>query len=322
MKRNTLRLAFLVLIALLVVVHVVAIRPRLGDDSILGDSFDLAGERSQEVQYYLMESTLVTYALDGTRVATDVFRLRLQCIPASTAGTEGDEYSCARFTVQHGDAPETAIPALENWTYIFDEGGIDEAGQVFGIDHSQFENLVDSSGANLGDAEAYHVYNAFIDFHSFNNVFAEPTPEGRGIQDLTRIGQRVVHDAAFTEAPVNVGSNVAEGSFFKNGEIVLEFKGLGVVNGKTCALLAYDSGKSSFTMIMEPAPNVEIRTVGSSHYYGDIYKDLATNWVQKVTLNEVIVSETTLPMPSDKINSVSERFIVIRNVSESEFNAP
>ena len=135
MKRNVLRIALLVLVALLVVVHVVTIRPRLGNDSILHGSFDLAGERSQETQYYLMESTLVTYALDGTRVATDVFRLRLQCVPATTAGTLGDEYSCAQFTLQRGDAPETAIPALENWTYTFDESGIDEAGQVFGIDH-------------------------------------------------------------------------------------------------------------------------------------------------------------------------------------------
>lgn len=66
---------------------------------------------------------------------------------------------------------------------------------------------------------------------------------------------------------------------------------------------------------------MEIQTVGSSHYKGDIYKDLATNWVQKATMIEFVVSETTLPAPSNKVNSVAERNIIIRNVSEKEFGA-
>ena len=108
---------------------------------------------------------------------------------------------------------------------------------------------------------------------------------------------------------------------FGNGEITLEFKGLSVVCDRYCALLGYDSGQSSFKMIMKPMPNMEIQTVGSSHYKGDIYKDLATNWVQKVTMTEFVVSETILPMPPNKITSVIERDIIIRNVSEKEFGS-
>ncbi|MBN2323235.1 MAG: hypothetical protein JXQ30_05835 [Spirochaetes bacterium] len=289
--------------------------------SILNKTYDLVGEHSQEKQYFLMESKLITYALDGTRVGADIFRLRLKCVPAKIAGKEGDEYTCVRFTLQQGDALETAIPALENWTYVFKQAGIDEKGQVCGIDHGQFENLVDSNGNTLPPDKASHVYNTFIDFHTFCNVFAESTTEGNGIQNLKKIGQKIVHAAAFSEAPVNLGSNVSEGSFFKNGEITLEFKGLSVVNGKYCALLEYDSSESSLKMIMKPMPNMEIETVGSSHYQGDIYKDLATNWVQKVTMNEVVISETTLPMPPNKINSIVERNILIRNVSEKEIDS-
>jgi hypothetical protein len=43
--------------------------------------------------------------------------------------------------------------------------------------------------------------------------------------------------------------------------------------------------------------------------------------VQKATMTELVVSETILPMPPNKINSVIERNIVIRNVSENEFAA-
>ena len=290
-------------------------------DSLLDREFDLAGMRSQETQYFLMESRLIEYAPDGARAGVDVFRLRLKCVPAGIGGRKGDEYTCARFTMQHGDGPEMEIPALENWTYVLNKAGMDEKGQVFGIDHAKFENLVDGGGVAVPPDKSYHVYNAFIDFHSFSDVFAVSAGEGKGIQDLKRIGQRIVHAASFSEPPVNLGSNVAEGSYFRNGEITLEFKGLGVVNGRTCAILEYDSGESSFRMIMRPMPNMEIRAVGGSHYRGDIYKDLASNWVQKATLNELVVSETALPMPPNKINSVVERVILVRNVDEKEFGS-
>ncbi len=321
MRDTSIKSAILVCACLGIITTAVESGSPPSSDSILDREFQLAGKRSQETQYFLMESRLITYALDGSRVGTDIFRLRLKCVPAGIARTAGDEYTCARFTLQQGDAPEMEIPALENWTYVLNQAGMDEKGQVFGIDHGKFENLVDRSGAAISPDKIYHVYNAFIDFHSFCDVFAVSAGEGKGIQDLKKIGQKIVHAAAFSEPPVNLGSNTAEGSYFKNGEITLEFKGLSTVNGRTCALLEYDSGESSFKMIMRPMPNMEILSVGSSHYRGDIYKDIATNWVQKVTMNEVVVSETTLPMPPNKIDSVVERIILIRNVGEKEFSS-
>ena len=38
---------------------------------------DLAGEHAQAIQYFVMESKLVTYALNGTRLSTDRYTLRL-----------------------------------------------------------------------------------------------------------------------------------------------------------------------------------------------------------------------------------------------------
>jgi hypothetical protein len=284
----------------------------------LPQTFGLAGKRSQATQYFLMESKLINYALDGERVGTTIYRLRLRCTPAKLANKAGDEYTCMRFTVQQANGSEVEIPALKNWAYIFQKPETDEKGQLFGIDHGKFENLSDSEGKSLPTDQVYHVYNAFIDFHSFCNVFAERTTDGNGIQDLKRIGQKIVHAAAFSEPPVNLGSKILPGSSFKNGQITLEFKGLSVVNGKECALLEYDSGESSFKMIMKPAPLMEIQAAGSSHYLGDIYKDLATNWVQKATMIEFVVAEVTLPIPPKKVNTVVERHISILNVREDE----
>jgi hypothetical protein len=234
---------------------------------------------------------------------------------------KGDQWTCARFTVQLGDEPEIEVPAVKDWTYVFKipPTGVDEKGQTLGIDHGRFANLVDTSGKAIPPDKAYHVYNAFIDFHAFCDIFAERIEGGNGIQKLKSIGQKIVHAAAHTEAPVNLGSDIAKGSTFKNGHVTMELKGLSSVEGAACAMVGFDSGESSFKMIVKPMPNMEVSTVGSSHYKGDIYIDLSTNWARKVTMYELVVSETTLPMPPGKINSVIERDIEVRNISAEEF---
>lgn len=313
MRVSLVRCALVCLIA----VCIVAEAGRAAERFTLDGEYDLSGERSSETQTFSMESRLVTYALDGSRVGTDVFRMRLRCVPSGVSGKEADEYTCLRFTLEQDGGPEVSIPVLRNWSYLLDEEGIDDRGQVFGIDHARFEGLVDSLGAAVPIGKRYHVYNAFIDYHGFCDFFARPAAEGNGIQHLKKIGDGIVHAAAFSEAPTNLGAGISEGSSFVNGEITLEFKGLSVVNGSPCALVRYDSGESSFKMILKPMPEMEVVTVGSSHYWGDIYRNLETGWVEKVTMTEVVVSETALPGPPDKVNAVIERSITILNVTEA-----
>ena len=185
---------------------------------------------------------------------------------------------------------------------------------MFGIDHAQFENLKDSAGNPVSIENSYMVYNVFIDFHSMF-VFGEKSPIGKGVQDLHKVGDKIIHSAAYSVAPTNLGKQIKEGSVFRNGEITLEFKGLGVVNKKTCALLGYDSGASSFTMLMQYSPTMEVNTNGSSHYWGDIYKDLPSGWLQLATLHEFVVSETVFG--TNRIHGVIERNISIKNIEGS-----
>ena len=287
------------------------------DDAILRQTFDLGAPRASQSQRFEMETRVISYALDGTRTGTDIYRIHLACVPGRAIGKDADEYTCTKFVVQFAGTEEVAIPALKDWKYLFKntETGLDEKGQVFGIDHAKFENLTDANGKSIPVDKSYHLYNAFIDFHAFCNVFAEPVPDGKGIQDLKKMGQRIVHASAFSEPPVNLGSGIAEGSTFKNGEVTLELKGLSLIDEVPCALVAFDSGESSFQMIVKPMPDMEVRSVGSSHYKGDLYVDLATRWVRKVVMDEVVVAETTVPTLPNKINAVIERYSVIRNVS-------
>lgn len=288
--------------------------------------YTLAGDRAQEIQYFIMKTDFIYNALDGKRTGIDSYKLFLMCVPAGLAGKEGDVYTCKKLTAKWNDpagGTEQPIPALKDWEYIYKKTDtrMDEKGQVLGIDHAKFTNLTDADGQPVPQDKTYHIYNNFIDFHGFVDIYAESMGPVNGIEDLKKTGDRIVHAAAFTEAPVNVGSAVAEGSFFKNGEVTMEFKGLSVVNAKTCALVGHDSGASSFHMIVPINQEQKIETVGSSHYFGDIYLDLVSFWPQKVTLIEFIVSEVTLPFPPDKVNSVVERQLEIRNVTEEEFNA-
>ena len=287
---------------------------------MLTQPFDLAGERAPEERYYHMETKVLQYALDGKRTGADVYHLKLKCVPAVLSGKDSDVYTCQEITMQKQGAVPVTVPALANWSYLFTPNaeGIDEKGQLFSIDHSKFENLVDSSGNPLTPDTAYMVYNTFIDFHSFCDVFARPPRDGAGIQDLKTVGQKIVHAAAFSKVPVNLGSNVDEGSYFTNGEITLEFKGLSRVDGKTCAIVAFDSGESSFNMRLQPMPGMNIETMGSSHYFGDIYIDMESKWVQKAHMAEFVVTEVRLPMPPNKLNTVIERDVTIWVVNQAE----
>ena len=279
---------------------------------VLQQQFNLVPPHSQKTQYYDMVSKLQVHAPDGKPLGWDVYHLRLRCVPSADTSV-GDEYTCLKFSVKLHDSTEVVIPALTDWKYHFKQSGNPKDSQLFGIDHSKFENLVDENGNKLPLASTYAVYNAFIDFHSMG-VFADKTPAGKGAQDLHHIGDTVIHNSSFSKPPVNVGSQIAEGSYFQNGEITLTFKGLGLINEKACAILGYDSGESSFYMLMKPMPTMEITTKGSSHYWGDIYKDLNSGWIQKATLKEMVVSQTTIPGMANKTNSVVERSILISNV--------
>ena len=320
MKTNAIKMKiFLIGIAYLLTAYTTA--APINNKVNLSKTFNLAGERSAEIQYFKMESKATSYGLDGTRNGYTTFRLILKVIPSKLSGGLGDEYTCLRFTIQDNDSPEIEIPALKNWIHNFVEIGIDDKGQVFGIDHNKFENLNDGNGNALQTGQKYSIYNAFIDFHSFCDLFALPSPNGNGIQHLSNIGDTIVHAAAFTEAPVNLGNEIKEGSVFKNGEITLNFKGISTIDENLCALVEYDSGESSFKMLMQPAPTFEIKTIGSSHYFGDIYKNLKSNWIQKVTLKEFVVSETIIPAPaSNIINAVIEREILINNIKETDLS--
>ena len=282
--------------------------------------FDLSIDRKPEAQYFQMQTQFVHIGFDGKRTGIETYLLRLNCIPAALSGENLDEYICQEFGLQLNTGGIVTIPALKLWNYRFDlMSGISGKGPVFGIPHDRFEGMVDSLGNKLSPDISYAIYNNFIDFHTFNDIFSRPMKFGKGIQELKSIGDRIVHAVAFTEAPVNLGSMIKSGSSFRNGEVTLELKGISLIDGAACALIGYDSGESTLKMLMAPSQDIEAVTEGGSEYKGDIYIDLETGWVRKVTLDEFVVTETKVINAPTKIDAYTVRHLLLRLISKQEF---
>ncbi len=295
---------------------------KLVKSAVIQDYY-FGGERSQEPHFYHIKSKVITYAEDGTQTSIDVFKLHLMCEPGDRSAGESDKYTCTRFSLQRDGAPEFTVPALKGWSYNFNrrdlnEFMLDKQGQLFSIPNVKFEALTDNTGITLPPEVGYQVYSMFIYYHSYCTGLVEPVEQGNGIQDLKRIGDRIVLESSGIETPIPGGMG-EEGSIFKHGKETLEFKGLSVIDDSPCAIIGFDSGKGSFTMIMKPMPNIEVKTVGRSHYLGDIYLDLESKWVKKVT--KILVDITKTTMSGKKIaNSVIETSLTIKTILKDEFS--
>lgn len=299
----------------------------------LSGPFDLGGPIKAEVRYYIQVTDFVHFGFDGRRTGSETYTVKLMVVPAALSGKGGDEYTVRQFGFATGSGEAATIPALAGWSYVFksNASGRDETGQVLGIPHDKFIGLVTDKGAKIPPLGSYPIYNSFIDFHAFNDEFARPA-EGGGIQDLKASGQTIRHAAAFSEPPVNLGSAVKKGSVFRNGDVRLTFKGIGLVDGAACAIVGYDSGESTLRMIMPFEGGRETVTEGGSQYTGEIYVDLATRWVRKVTMDEHVVTETRLPsagaagtgaagtaMSGQKFPAYVVRHLLTRMVGREEF---
>ncbi len=294
----------------------------LADNELLNQEYDLGGERVQETHYYFVQSELATHSSKGILKSTDVYREYLWVEPGNRSTGEADRFTCKKFVVKRGDAPEVTIPSLNGFSYevnkdLLDVNGIDENGELYSVPEETFEGLEDSSGAQLPFEVGYQVYSAFYYYHSYT-AFAESPSQGAGIQDLKRIGDRVTVEGSFTESPIP-GKIAKDSAFWKNGEITLAFNGLSVVDGRPCAVLGLDSGVCHWSMPMTYMPIMNLKTVGVSNYQADIYLDLESKWVRKLDL--VLFEKTTTTMwgiPVDKSIPVTK--LSIKALTREEFD--
>jgi len=289
----------------------------------LGSSFDLSIERQPATQHYHMQTQFIHMGFDGRRTGVETYLLRLRCVPGVSPGKNLDEYTCLEFGLQLTNGRILTLPGLRQFTYGFDYmSGVTGKGPLFGIPQEPFKGLKDSLGNLLAPDIAYATYNNFVDFHALSDVFPRPLKYIKGVEQLKLVGDRIVHPGAHSEAPVSLDGVVRSGSVFRNGELTLELKGLSLVDGRPCALVNYDSGESTLKMAFVRGEREDLMMEGGSEYTGDIYIDLASGWVRKVTLDEFVVTQTSTRSQPNKIPGYTARHILLRSVPPEDFKKP
>lgn len=235
---------------------------------------------------YQFTTQYLTYTPDGSQISQESTNLEVE-IEVDEKGQQ--HLICKSFSLKDAEGKIHEIPQLSGYT---NEINI-SSDQVLGVDHADFIGLKRDDGIALPPELEYRVYNTFIDFYAFNNVFAQPavTAEGESIADLKAIGQKIVHYSAYSEPPVDLGDSVKKGSYFRNGKVTLEWIGTGNVNGAPCEVVEFDSGESSFEMLMEPAPEVNIHAKGGSQYWGNLYINAKSLWLEKARFRELVISQ-------------------------------
>jgi hypothetical protein len=285
--------------------------------------FDLSIDREPQTQFYHMQTQFVHLGFDGKRTGVETYLLRLRCVPATVSGKNLDEYTCSEFGLQLRNDVVATLPTLRSFTYQFDYmSGIGGKGPMFGIPQEPFEGLVDDRGNRLPPDICYATYNNFVDYHALTDVFPRPLKFIKGIEQLKSVGDRIVYPGAYTEAPVSLTGVVRPGSTFRNGELTLELKGVSLVDDRPCALVNYDSGESTLRMAFIQVNREDVVMEGGSEYTGDLYIDLESGWVRKVTLNESVVTQSNTESKPNKIPGYTARHILLRLIRQQDFEKP
>lgn len=256
------------------------------EQSVGMESFDFTQKRDAGENRYRFTTEYLNYAPNGSLNSKEVTSVDVS-VRIDDQGKQ--TLTCLRFTITDADGKQTEIPRLAGWEHIMDA----TAEEVLGVPHSDFSNLKNSEEVMLTPDIEYRVYNTFVDFYAFNNIFAEPhdVPTQKSIGDLTTVGQTIEHYSSYSEPSVHLGEVIKKGSYFKNGRVTLWWDGVSQIDGKRCALVGFDSGESSFKMNMEPVPDMNIRVEGGSHYWGDLYINQNDLWIERVTFKELVITE-------------------------------
>lgn len=247
-------------------------------------SVDLAGQRSPGTLLYQFSTDYLAYAPDGSLISKEQTVADIE-IEVDDAGRQ--ILTAHKFELIDNDGVRMSIPRLEGWQNRLDS----DSNELLGVPHEDFAGLQTDTGEPLSPEITHRVYNTFVDFYAFNNVFAEPSSaEGNDIGDLTSIGQVIEHYSAYSKPAVSLGETVAAGSYFQNGRVTLEWKGMSRVGGNPCALVGFDSGESEFRMALKPAPGMEFTVNGGSQYWGDLHINTRSLWLEKGTFIEVVLA--------------------------------
>jgi hypothetical protein len=145
------------------------------------------------------------------------------------------------------------------------------------------------------------------------------TEKNGNINRLSKIGSRVESPDAHQSGGWDLPPFITE-SKFANGDYETHFVGLGLIDGRACAILEYINADSTLSSKMQTSPQYVFDQQGSSNFWGHIYVDLETGKLIKGDLFEYVLSRIESSAASFKPMIVFERrYLEIEKIMEDEY---
>ncbi len=145
------------------------------------------------------------------------------------------------------------------------------------------------------------------------------TESAGGISQIKEIGDRISNPGAGQSTAWDFKTLIQD-SDFTNGGYDTMFTGIGMENGKRCAVLEYINTESRISSRIQMTPKMTFEQEGTSNFWGHIFIDLETGELVKGDIYEYVVVHTTLPGQSQPMRLFERRLIEIWGISEEEFD--
>jgi hypothetical protein len=107
-------------------------------------------------------------------------------------------------------------------------------------------------------------------------------------------------------------------SDFTNGDYETLFTGIGIADGKKCAVLEYINTESKLKNKTQINPKIAMEIEGISNFWGHIYVDLESSKLIKGDLYEYVVVTGNSPL-TGTIRLSERRLVEIKKITRGEF---
>ncbi len=137
------------------------------------------------------------------------------------------------------------------------------------------------------------------------------------ISKLKKVGDRITANDAHKSSSWDFPPLVTE-SDFTNGDYETLFTGIGIADGKKCAVLEYINSESKLKNKIQISPNMTMKMEGITNFWGHIYVDLESSKLIRGDLYEYVVVTGTSSL-TGTIRLSERRLVEINKITREEF---
>ncbi len=137
------------------------------------------------------------------------------------------------------------------------------------------------------------------------------------ISKLKKVGDRITANDAHKSSSWDFPPLITE-SDFTNGDYETFFTGIGIADGKKCAVLEYINTESKLKNKTQISPNMTMKMEGITNFWGHIYVDLESSKLIRGDLYEYVVVTGTSSL-TGTIRLSERRLVEIKKITREEF---